>query len=113
MSTPAEQNFDVWRGNNWDRQFRCKDEDGNLVDLTGSQFIFRVMKGNTELIREVMTLPDDLTTGLIGVGLIPDQTRLLKRDEDSNYEVERRFEGTEITIFYGVLTGKGGDNDDV
>lgn len=114
---PTKYDIDVWRGNTLSRTFRLKNADGSLLDLTGSEFVFRAISGTAELIRkETPSAEISVPTpenGEVLLALAPADTRLLPDGKTARYELERRISATQTTILYGYLNVASWANDDV
>jgi len=114
---PTKYDIDVWRGNTLSRTFRLKNADDSPVDLTGSEFVFRVVSASDELIRAespsaLLSVPTP-ANGEVLLALTPAETRLMSDGKTARYELEQRSGAEQTTIIYGFLNVTGWANDDV
>lgn len=118
---PALLNIDIFVGNSGVAEnpdgivFDWLDNNGIALDLTGYEFIFRVISGSadtsTELIRKTSSNNEINVVGSrITIPITIAETRLI--NSAKRYEIESRIDGSERTILYGVLNPIGGANDD-
>lgn len=106
--TPAVLDIDLQRGNTEARRFRFRDSTGVLIDISGSTFVFRAVRGSL-VIRKTLTNSSSTETDL---SLSISETRSLPRDLPVAYELERWIDTSQETVLQGRLFGRGGDNDD-
>lgn len=113
--TPASFDLALQLGNTLARTFRFKDGDGNVVDLTGAEIVFRAELRGAELIRisteDDLAMPDP-TTGEVTMTLLPAETRAIPLGRIVRYELEHWLDGVETTLMEGFMVGSGGVNDD-
>ena len=122
MTDVFANDFTVIIGNSHEQTFNVVDVDEAGAETpppaAGSTWIFRAVKGRTELLR--LTSADAIDNdadGVVVVFLTAAQTRLIPKARTVRYELERRWTGVggrseERTYSGGYITGIGGDNDD-
>lgn len=114
---PSRSDIDVWRGNTLSVVFQLnRDAQGTPLPLSGSTFVFRVLDGETELLRKASP-SDELSVptpsdGKVLLSLAPADTRALPLGMLARYELERRVSSEETTVAFGFLNVAGGVNDD-
>lgn len=119
MSTPKNYLLKVWRGNTFKQDLIFYDvEDGvkTPTDLTGSDYILKIVLSDEDATEVVKTIGDGITvddplTGKISLLLTANETRLIPLGI-SSYELEKHINGEEYTVLYGSLSASGGANDD-
>ncbi len=104
------QNFELVSGNDKVLRFTTKDEDGAIVDLTGSTIIWalaasdKAKKRIIEYTSPVQVTLTDPTAGLFEVAILSADTEPLK---ERDYYHEARMTnalGRKITLAYGTVS---------
>lgn len=122
MADVSEYLFRVIRGNTWPLEFRFKDSDGNVIDLTGYNFIFRGInnRGQEEFRLTTEGSGAELSTGTPTAGILTGEigyaeTRQFPSGRRMRYELEARYpNGWQITWLMGEIeTTEEIANDDV
>lgn len=112
MTIPANEDFEVWIGNDEDYQFELDGETGAPINLTGSTIMFTAFKADgTELLSKQLTITDAIN-GIVTLSLTKEETRLIPLSSVVSYEIERRIAGKQKTFVYGNIIAAGGKNDD-
>lgn len=104
--------INVRRGNTEEITFRFK-VDGEAMDLTDKEIVFRAAIGDCPEIRKSTTGDLEMpvpSNGEVTVTLTTTDTRSIPKGAGMPYEVENYTD--QITLGEGVLIGKGGVNDD-
>ena len=115
MSTPT---YDLLtrHGNTLTVPLRFKSADGSPFDLTGSELVFycKAQQGSVNLRKTIGSglAMSDPASGRVTVTLTAAETRSLPAGRMTDYEIERRIDGTEKTLLAGLIEVEAGINDD-
>lgn len=115
---PASFDLNVWKGNTFDLKFSVKTRVNKVlvpVDLTGSTLVFRAA-WESGSIRKVSGDADFSITnavdGQVSLTLSHTETRQLPKDQTVRYEIERRIDGAQKTVLFGIVKVSEWVNDD-
>jgi hypothetical protein len=102
------------QGNTLPVVIRFKQANDSPYDLTDSAFVFRVVfpGGAYTKSSEDGEITIDRVTGTITTSLTVDETRAMPIGSFAKYEIERHFNGEQVTWLDGTITVREGVNDD-
>ena len=112
---PPNRTLRIWKGNTITLQFRFRATQTVPFDLTGSEIVFWLAWTGGEIRRtsnDSGILIADPTSGLISIPLSAADTRAIPTGTSARYEIERRYNGTETSLIWGVVDVGEGINDD-
>ena len=125
---PTQRNIEIWRGSDPLEIWRVYDLNRNPIDFTGYVLRFVVRdRSNNIIIANNLLLESAMparavtraislwgaTTGCIAISMTRVQSMLLEAGASSKYEIEPRIDGfQQEPVFFGVIIGKGGVNDE-
>jgi hypothetical protein len=117
---PGNYDWPVWVGNTTPLRVGLS-EGGSAIDLTGSLFVVTItwpegaLTLRTDDAVPSVVLLDQVnpsTRGYLVITLTPAQTRLLPVGGAIQYEIERRWDGTEKTYLQGPIIAQTRNNTD-